>query len=74
MPTPPSATLTTAQAGILPVSGAAPRKLHQIGRLSMEDAVGRVDLRRQVGEFAEQGSDAPGSFFDVPQSVHESGG
>ena len=38
----------------------------------MEDAVGRVDLRLQVGEFAEQVPDSPGSFVDVLQSVHQS--
>ena len=53
------------QAGILAVSGDTPRKLHQIGRLSTEDAGGCVGLRLQVGEFAEQVSDSPRSFFDV---------
>ena len=60
------------QAGILAVSGDTPRKLHQIGRLSMEDAGGCAGLRLQVAEFAEQVSDSPCSFFDVLQSVQKS--
>ena len=38
----------------------------------MEDAGGCAGLRLHVGEFAEQVSDSPGSFFDVLQSVHQS--
>jgi hypothetical protein len=53
-------------------SGDTPRKLHQIGRLSVEDAGGCAGLRLYVGEFAEQVSDSPRSFFDVLQSVHQS--
>ena len=65
--------MASAQAGMLAVSGDAPRKLHQIGRLPMEDAGGCAGLRLQVGEFAEQVSDAPGSFLDALQTVHQSG-
>ena len=64
--------MASPQAGILAVSGDTPRKLHQISRLSVEDAGACAGLRLHLGEFAEQVSDSPGSFVDVLQSVHQS--